>query len=167
MKVIIVSDSHGCFGVLKKIVTLEQPFHQLIHLGDGLEDLQRLSRIVEFRFDGVNGNGDPPGMYPEDLSLNLGGRVCFFTHGHNYGVNQGVDQLVSAAKKHQARFAFFGHTHQASRKLISGIEIFNPGSICTYLSPNPTYIRWEIGRREPVFLQLQNDSSGQSRHIVF
>lgn len=158
MKVIILSDSHGSFGILKKIVESEQPFDLLIHLGDGLEDLQRLSRIVEFRFDAVNGNSDPAGMYPLELTLNLGGQICFFTHGHKYGVNQGFSQFVMAAKKNKARYAFFGHTHQAFREQFKGIELLNPGSICFYLSPNPAYIRWEIERNELLFRQIGNGS---------
>jgi putative phosphoesterase len=156
MKVIILSDSHGSFGTLKKIVESERPFDLLIHLGDGLEELLRLSRIVEFRFDAVNGNGDPAGMYPLELTLNLGGQICFFTHGHHYGVNQGVSQLVAAAKKNKARYAFFGHTHQAFREQIKGVELLNPGSICFYLSPKPAYIRWKIERNELLFRQINN-----------
>jgi putative phosphoesterase len=151
MKVIILSDSHGSFGTLKKIVEFEQPFDLLIHLGDGLEDLVKLSRIMEFNFDGVNGNGDPREMYPANLTLKLGGQICFFTHGHDYGVNHGIDQLVAAARKHKARYVFFGHTHQAFREEIKGLEIINPGSICYYLSPKPTYIRWEIENNQLLF----------------
>jgi len=154
MKLIIVSDSHGGFGVLKKIVALEQPFDRLIHLGDGMEDLQRLIRIMEFRFDGVNGNTDPPGMYPPELTVNFDGHICFFTHGHHYGVHQGVERLASAARNHKARYAFFGHTHQSFQKRLRGIKIYNPGSICTYLSLIPTYIRWEPGLSEPVIREL-------------
>lgn len=155
MKVIIVSDSHGCFGVLKKIAALEWPFDRLIHLGDGLEDIHRLSRIMDISFDGVNGNGDPPGMYPLDLTLTLGGKVCFFTHGHYYEVNQGVGKLVSAARKNKCRYAFFGHTHQPLRERTKGIIVYNPGSICAYLSPKPAYIRWEMEQSEPLIVQLQ------------
>lgn len=154
MKVIILSDSHGSFGTLKKIVEAERPFDLLIHLGDGLEDLVRLSRIIEFSFDGVNGNSDPLEMYPQNLTLNLGGQICFFTHGDHYGVNRGTDQLAAAAKKNKARYAFFGHTHQAFREQVKGLEVINPGSICSYLSPKPTYIRWEIEHSQLLFQAL-------------
>jgi predicted phosphodiesterase len=59
MKLIIVSDSHGSFGGLKKIVEREAPFNLLLHLGDGLEELARLGRIIDFQYDGVNGNNGP------------------------------------------------------------------------------------------------------------
>jgi putative phosphoesterase len=157
MKVIILSDSHGSFGALKKIVESERPFDLLIHLGDGLEDLLRLSRMVDFQFDGVNGNGDPPGMYPVDLTLNLGGHICFFTHGHHYGVHQGFGRFVAAAKKNKARYAFFGHTHQPFQEPVKGIQVFNPGSICFYLSPSPSYIRWEVGVDKPLRKQLNQE----------
>lgn len=152
MKVIILSDSHGSFGTLKKIVESEHPFDLLIHLGDGLEDLMRISRNIEFKFDGVGGNGDPAGMYPQNLTLKLAGQICFFTHGDSFGVNQGVNQLVATAKKNKARYVFFGHTHQAFQEQVKGVGVFNPGSICFYLSPRPTYIRWEIERNQLVFL---------------
>ena len=156
MKVIIVSDSHGSFGVLKKIVEQELPFDLLIHLGDGLEDLGRLGRIMEFNYDGVNGNGDPPGMYPGELTLKIGGRVCFFTHGHHFGVHQDLGPLVAAVRKQKARYAFFGHTHQAFQGLQNGVAIYNPGTICSYLSSQPSYLRWEIDGNQAGRIAFQN-----------
>ncbi len=150
MKLVIVSDSHGGFGNLKKVVERETPFDLLVHLGDGLEELARLGRIIDFQYDAVNGNNDPPGMYPGDLILKLQGKICLFTHGDRYGVISGLDQLVEAARRHRAKFVFFGHTHQPCQERIKGVEMINPGSICFYISPRPTYITWELetGRLE-------------------
>lgn len=151
MKIIILSDSHGSLGTLKKIVEREWPFDLLIHLGDGLEDLTRLNRVMDFNYDGVNGNGDPPGMYPKHLTLKLNNRICFFTHGDDYGVHQGYGPLVNAAKNNKAGYAFFGHTHQAVREHLKGVEVINPGSICFYLTPKPAYISWETERNQLLF----------------
>jgi putative phosphoesterase len=165
MKLIIVSDSHGNMGVLKQIILREQPFDRFIHLGDGLEDLLRLQRSlhalagVDFNgdaiFEAVNGNSDPPGMYPEELLLKFGRINCFFTHGHRYQVHQSLAPLVRATKQNRARYVFYGHTHQASDETLHGIRLINPGTVCFYLSPEPTYISWDTATGEILFHQCK------------
>ncbi len=154
MKVIILSDSHGNFAALKKVVVHESPFDLLVHLGDGLEDVMRLRRVLDFSFDGVNGNNDPRGMYPDSLTLKLGTKTWFICHGHHYGVNRGLEELIKAAQENKAKVAFFGHTHQPFRERIKHIELINPGSVCFYHSHQPTYITWDSRNDDFVFRNL-------------
>lgn len=151
MKLIIVSDSHGSMGILKQIFLREQPFDLFIHLGDGVEDLQRLKPSLDFKFDAVNGNSDPPGMYPEELILQFDRIKCLFTHGHHQQVHQGGAALVQAAKKNRVKYVFYGHTHRASDETLHGFRLINPGTVCFYLNPTPTYISWNTATREILF----------------
>jgi putative phosphoesterase len=138
-KAVILSDSHGSFGVLQKIVARETPFDLLIHLGDGVEEGLRLKLLTEFNFDAVAGNNDPRDAFPVNLILKFGHYRCFFTHGHSYQVTDNLDGLVAAAKKEKAMIAFFGHTHYYSDQVYKGVRLVNPGTVCRYLNPNPYY----------------------------
>jgi putative phosphoesterase len=144
MKVIILSDSHGCFGALQKVVIKESPFDLMIHLGDGIEEGLRLKLIKDFNFDAVTGNNDPRDVYPMNLILKFGRYRCFFTHGDFYKVNNNLDNLVSAAKKAKVAIAFYGHTHHYSDLEYKGLRIVNPGTICQYLNNCPSYVVMEI-----------------------
>lgn len=151
MKLIIASDSHGSMGMLKQIILREQPFDLFLYLGDGVEDLLRLHQSFDFKFDAVGGNSDPPGMYPEELLLKFGRIQCLFTHGHHYQVHQGGATLVQVAKKNRAAYVFYGHTHQASDETLHGIRLLNPGTVCLYLNPEPSYISWNTLTGEILF----------------
>lgn len=165
MKLIIASDSHGSMGILKQIMLREQPFYRFIHLGDGLEDYLRLQRSLrglaraDFNcdaiFEAVNGNSDPPGMYPEELVLKFDRINCLFTHGHHYQVHQGLSTLVQTAKQNRAKYVFYGHTHRPSDETLHGIRLINPGTVCFYLNPEPTYISWNTTTREILFHQCK------------
>jgi putative phosphoesterase len=155
MKVVIVSDSHGSFGVLQKIVARETPFDLLIHLGDGIEEVLRLKLLKDFNLDAVAGNNDPKDYFPDQLTLKLGPYRCFMTHGQLYEVNDNLDQLVEAAKREKATIAFYGHTHQYNDQLYKGIRLINPGTICSYLNCRPTYLTIEIHNRELIITKVE------------
>ncbi|HBF37528.1 MAG TPA: hypothetical protein DDW50_09435 [Firmicutes bacterium] len=148
MKVIMVSDSHGSFGVLQKIVAKETPFDLLIHLGDGIEEILRLKLMKDFNLDAVAGNNDPRDYFPDHLIMKFGAYRCFMTHGQLYEVDDGLDQLVAAAKREKAAIAFYGHTHEYSDQLYKGVRVINPGTICSYLNKCPSYLTIAIENRE-------------------
>jgi phosphoesterase, MJ0936 family len=147
MKVIIVSDSHGSFGDLQKIIVRETPFDLLIHLGDGIEELLRLKLMKDFNLDGVTGNNDPRDVFPTHLVLKLGHYPCFFTHGHLYQVTDHLDSLVAAAKKEKVAIAFYGHTHCYNDQEYKGVRLVNPGTVCRYLNKRPSYAVMLIEQR--------------------
>jgi uncharacterized protein len=161
MKIVILSDSHGSFGVIQKIVTREEPFDLLIHLGDGVEDLLRLQKIKACNFDAVAGNNDPVDSYPAHVMLKLGGYRFFLTHGHHYRVNDNLNQLFAAAKKEKSAFVFYGHTHSFADRVFKGIRFLNPGTVCTYLNKSLTYLIVEITDRN-----LQIKKVDLSRNVL-
>ncbi|NLW48074.1 MAG: YfcE family phosphodiesterase [Firmicutes bacterium] len=140
MKVVIVSDSHGNIGVLKRIVKQEEPFDLLFHLGDGIEDSLRLRRLVGFNVDGVEGNNDLKGQFPTSLVLKIGKRRCLFTHGHLFDVGHDLSILVGQARIEKAALVFFGHTHRFHDSILKGVRLLNPGSVCNYFTKEAGYL---------------------------
>ena len=73
--------------------------------------------------------------------LNLEGHRILLTHGHRYGVKNGLGGLLNRAAQEGADIVLFGHTHQPMTETVpSGtvlggvtidrpIRLFNPGSI--------------------------------------
>lgn len=148
MKVIIVSDSHGNMGVLKGIVRKEEPFDLLFHLGDGIEEANRLQKLIGFNLDGVEGNNDVKGVFPSSLTLRFGRKNCLFTHGHLFEVHRDLSLLVTQARKSGANLIFFGHTHYFHDEVQKGIRLLNPGSICNYLTKEAAYFVMKMEDRE-------------------
>lgn len=140
MKVVIVSDSHGNLGVLKRIVKREEPFDLMFHLGDGIEDALKLQKLIGFNLDGVEGNNDIKGQFPTSLVLKFGKKRCFFTHGHLFDVTRGLSLLIAQARNLKAALAFFGHTHRFHDSFQKGIRLLNPGSACNHLTKEAGYL---------------------------
>ncbi len=148
MKVVIVSDSHGNLGVLKRIVQREAPFDLLFHLGDGIEEALRLQKLVGFNLDGVEGNNDIKGVFPTALTLRLGEKRCFFTHGHLDEVGRNLTLLAAHTRESKADLVFFGHTHHFCDQVHKGVRLLNPGSVCEYLSRGAAYLVLRLEGKE-------------------
>ena len=52
----------------------------------------------------------------------------FGTHGHRYGVKQGLIRFSLAAQEQQAQVALFGHTHIPYCRQEGGLWLLNPGA---------------------------------------
>lgn len=129
MKIAVFSDTHGASKGMLDAVRQYCP-DKVIHLGDGLRDLEALRR--EFPYlpvCAVAGNCDRDHEEEEYKVISLGGIKAFITHGHRYAVRYGkLDTLLYAADCNDARIAMFGHTHKAGYDNIGGIFVLNPGT---------------------------------------
>lgn len=132
LKVLVVSDSHGDFSSLRQIYAREKPLDLLIHLGDGVLDALLLQKMTGVRVEAVNGNNDPRGAFPEELTLKLEDTVIYLTHGYTLHVRAGLQHLVRAARRAKAHLALFGHTHQCQLVEKNGLTLFNPGAACRW-----------------------------------
>ena len=112
MKLLILSDSHGEQEFMQLAVRRERP-DAVIHLGDHCADADRLAEeFCGLPVLSVRGNCDlwgPPRA--ETLLRTFEGVRIFGTHGHRYGVKQGLLRFSLAAQEQQAQVALFGHTH--------------------------------------------------------
>jgi len=102
----------------------------IIHLGDYTWDIQELSeRVPEIEYRAVTGNGDyDPGLKSE-LLLNFFGVNILATHGHKYGVKNGLQRLTERAAELKADLILFGHTHQSMSLKAGKIWLLNPGQM--------------------------------------
>ena len=139
MQFLVLSDSHGRYEKINRILSRAHRCDGVFFLGDGLRDL---SCCDINNLYAVKGNCDyfslGVGDYEDSLTLTLGNKKIFMTHGHRYGVKHGLDSLIYAAAENDADIVLFGHTHQREEmrlvpekvpSLNKPVYFFNPGSI--------------------------------------
>ncbi len=142
MKLLVVSDSHGRYESLARVMNMHSDADAVVFLGDGLSDLGRADAgSYPFTVFSVKGNCDGFSLLshgldsPEELVFSLGGFRFFAMHGHTRGVKYGYERAINAALEKNADVLLFGHTHRAEEKYLPGQEggkplyIFNPGSL--------------------------------------
>lgn len=131
MKILIVSDSHGCLDWMEEALHRESP-DCCIHLGDLWEDAAELQRRhPTLRLLQVAGNCDRWSYAPgrcELMTPALGGVQFYITHGHLHQVKQTLLRLELAARESGARVALFGHTHRSFAEEKDGLLLLNPGA---------------------------------------
>ncbi len=133
MRIIVVSDTHGSYDRLYKIVMSNiQTADAFIHLGDCVEECKNL--ISNFpnlaaRFYFVKGNcdfgSDAPAFKIIDI---IPGHRIFAAHGDRYGVDFDTNIIVKAAREQGCDIVLFGHTHVRFCSYEDGVYILNPGS---------------------------------------
>lgn len=147
-RVLVISDSHGHPGVLASIVqNFGAKCDALVFCGDGACDLAQLFYNADSNKDlqkaippvvaFARGNGDPS-TYPLDSFhslaiparqvLTVNGHNCMIVHGHNEGVDFGMEDLGLEMQLTSADTAFYGHTHIASEEQQNQYKFVNPGS---------------------------------------
>ncbi len=152
---LIVSDTHGRTGELKKVLGRFERLDGLIHLGD-LEapplSLERLGAMAGCPVTVVRGNCDGDLTLPLCRVVRLGRYQAFLTHGHRYGVRGGLADLVRTARENDAQFAFYGHTHVGFLDTIDGITVCNPGSLSLPHDGQKSYVYVEVDATGEVHL---------------
>ena len=131
MRILVLSDSHGCVEPMERCVERVQP-QVILHLGDCVRDAQRLEeRYPDIPLLGVPGNCDYGGLDQPERLTELGGVRILMMHGHTRRVKSGPMAAIYAARECGADILLFGHTHR--RELVRGVgtaaTVFNPGSL--------------------------------------
>ena len=128
MKIIVVSDSHGSYQHLKRVMQLNRDADIVVHCGDSRDELDEIMReFPDKMYYCVKGNCDF-GNLPLTLDFTVEGVHFFVTHGHMFNVKYGLYELDCAARERGAQVALFGHTHIACDEYNDGVRLFNPGS---------------------------------------
>lgn len=129
MKIVVVSDSHGDFLRLGRIIEREKPFDMLIHCGDGALDPVRAGLPDGVTLVRVAGNMDRynPVDLEEQIVVEAEGYKILVVHGDRYSVKGGVLELKSFFAGSSYDAVFFGHTH---------IKFYEPGKP-VFLNPGP------------------------------
>lgn len=131
MKAIVMSDSHGCFSAISRVVEQEPGASLLIHAGDVHRDVEDiLTAWPELPCAYVLGNNDFfVHQVPDERLFTFGGQRIFLTHGHRYGVKYSLEKLLAEARAREANICIFGHTHQGLLENRGGIWLLNPGAV--------------------------------------
>lgn len=128
MLIAVVSDTHRDTYSVNEVLKKIEKADVLIHLGDNVGDALDMSSKFKGRTIYVKGNCDYAPSVPLELVEEIGGKRFFITHGHNYGVKQGLSLLKQRAELEKAHVALYGHTHISSIVYDKGLCCINPGS---------------------------------------
>ncbi|MFD1428964.1 metallophosphoesterase [Lacticaseibacillus mingshuiensis] len=126
MKLVAVSDTHGDKAILEAILAQQADADLFLYAGDS--ELPADDSMFA-RYQAVRGNMDFDSAFPLTRTLQLGDLTVFLTHGHRFGVNWTMDQLLAAGQAVHAGLIIFGHTHQLGGEKHEGVVLLNPGSI--------------------------------------
>lgn len=130
MRIGVVGDIHGNLIGLERALRAMGPLDRLLFTGDGYQDLVRAKLNFTVPVIGVAGNCDFSTAYPTEQFFELEKYKVLLTHGHRYGVKQGLTTIAMAAREKQVDLVVFGHTHLPLNTEWEGIRIFNPGTLC-------------------------------------
>ncbi len=125
MKVLVISDSHGNARRINEILATDS-FGAVIFLGDVVRDTDRITKPTLYC---VKGNNDIFELEPDDRIIDIGGKLIFITHGHNYHVNSGYGAFINAALAKGVDAALCGHTHTQHFERVGELIVANPGAL--------------------------------------
>ena len=129
MLIVVVSDTHGNENTILKIRNeiKERNVNYMIHLGDNIDDAEKIVDGLDCTFYGVKGNCDLAN-FPDELIVKIENKKFFITHGHKYGVKMGLNNIFYKGKEVEVDAVLFGHTHIKIISKEDGLWIINPGS---------------------------------------
>lgn len=129
MKILVLSDSHGGIGAMRRAVEAVNP-HHILFLGDGLRDAEKLQKdYPHIPMDTVPGNCDMGALGDTEKLIELGGRRIFMLHGHTRNVKYDPMRAIYAAREYGAEILLYGHTHRACVDYDGTLYVMNPGTI--------------------------------------
>lgn len=159
MKVLIVSDTHGRHGNLRKAVEESGEFDVLIHLGDVEGGEAYIDAVADCEKHVIRGNNDFYSSLPKEEVFFLNGKKVFITHGHNYYVAFGTEQVERAGRERGADVVMFGHTHRPHLEVRDDVVVLNPGSL--------SYPRQEGRQSSYMIMEIDDDGkiTCQQRYV--
>ena len=129
MRIIVVSDTHGNYSALEKVIERNLSADIFVHLGDGERELDKIvMKYPQLDIRHVAGNCDYASLSPSVMIIGAGDYKILATHGHNFGVKYSLDRFKEVAKENGATIAIFGHSHARLETHEDGIYFLNPGS---------------------------------------
>lgn len=128
MKIFVISDTHGRNKEITEYLLKSEKPDLILHLGDYVEDGEKISELLGIETIMIRGNGDYFSQYEGDELIDINGIRIFLTHGHIYNVDYTLDNIIYKAKEVKADIVLFGHTHIPLNIKEDGVYIMNPGS---------------------------------------
>ena len=131
-RILIFSDTHGYIDNCISVISGDNHVNMIIHAGDCARDAEDLASIFpDIPLYYVRGNNDWYSTAPGDITLEVGGKRIFVTHGHDFAVKYEADYrtLVNRGSAVDADLIVFGHTHKSYTDYRGKMTILNPGSV--------------------------------------
>lgn len=125
----VVSDSHGRFRPLERMVSQAPDVAAWIHCGDYSDDGDDLAIYTGVPVYSVRGNNDFMSDAPACRKVTIGGVNIIAVHGHQWYGDARLAKLRQLGREHEARLVLFGHTHRRFCRRDDDMAIVNPGSI--------------------------------------
>lgn len=146
MRILVISDTHGCEMDLPEVLRKARPIDALIHCGDMEGGEERIRQMAGCPCCFVRGNNDFFTDHEMEVVYTLENCRILVTHGHWYGVSMSMEHLKKAAREQNVQVVLFGHTHRPYAQESDGILFLNPGSLSFPRQPGryPTYLLLEI-----------------------
>jgi len=145
-KILVFSDSHRQTDTMADAIRTHTP-DRVLHLGDHDADAHVLSRLFpDLPIQAVRGNCDFGSSTPETAELLIEDKKIIMTHGHRYGVKQGLTSLCNMGHFADADILLFGHTHIPHHEQIEKMHVINPGPAnrsCALIQIENGEIAWE------------------------
>ena len=129
MRVMIISDTHGRHEAFDKALEQAGDIDMLLHLGDVEGGEEYIEAVAGCPVCMVAGNNDFFSFLKKEREFTLAGKKIFMTHGHNYYVSVGTEEIRRAGLVRGADIVMFGHTHRPYFEQDDKITILNPGSL--------------------------------------
>lgn len=157
MKVLIVSDTHKKNDNFFRVLDMVAPVDLVIHCGDIEGGEYTVTAGAGCPVEMVAGNNDFFSQLPMEREFGLGKYHIWVTHGHNYYVSMGNEQLKEEARSRGVDIVFYGHTHRPTLDLEEDVIAVNPGSLSYPRQDGrqPSYVLMEIDRFGDVHFTLR------------
>ena len=148
-RILVFSDSHGRTENIRKVIDYIPEVGTVLFLGDCLRDIYPVEKSYpNIPFHYVPGNNDFSSTVPKEKTLEIDGVRIYMTHGHQYQVKLGYEDMFYRTEEKKCGIGLFGHTHQPLKLKQEDIMLFNPGSISLPYRGSPSYGIIEIENGE-------------------
>ncbi|WP_416335216.1 YfcE family phosphodiesterase [Anaerococcus sp. DFU013_CI05] len=144
MKILVTSDTHGIYSAISDYILIHKDIDLLVHAGDGVEDVKNIAYETDINYEVVTGNNDYSSNEAFEKIIEVEDIKIFLTHGNQYGVYYGEDQVLDKAKELNCNIAIHGHTHKCLNITKDDITILNPGSVSMPRDNNPGFFILDI-----------------------
>ncbi len=156
MKLLIVSDTHRRNENYIKVLNKVAPVDMVIHCGDIEGSEYLIAESAGCPVQMVTGNNDFFSDLPREKEFEIGKYKVWLTHGHNYYVSMGNENIKSEARMRGVDIVMYGHTHKPVVDIEKDLIAVNPGSL--------TYPRQE--GRKPSFIIMDLDKGGNAHFTI-
>ncbi|MEG1395223.1 MAG: YfcE family phosphodiesterase [Clostridia bacterium] len=128
--VVILSDSHNNYHWTEEFLVVLDECDYIIHLGDGLDEINFLQSLYKDKFYYVLGNCDAISQSKHEfLKINIENVSLMLAHGHTFGVKYSLVDYAQFCLENDVAIGLFGHTHTPLIEKNGRLTLVNPGSM--------------------------------------